>query len=194
MSNIVDKMVDLKSDLVAFGDLITSTSFVEGNKVALDVMLNNQGLSPVDKTADVADSKLKMQKSWSDEMTAKERITFAARKIVNSVSSRFKYTVLLAHSSMDLVASLVMAVASTILLPTGLDLPVEKRWRHTGIALYTVLNSVLGVVSPHIASKSQMLFTVSVLSIHGKSFQEKLDKILSVFKTPSHTDQPSVAA
>jgi len=131
----------VKEKSKTFVDLVDSNSFVEGAKTSALVYLKSTQELP----------------QWND-MPGKQKLSFAGRWILKQVSNRYNFAVLCIRASLDFVAMLVKAVGNSVLFACGCKNSAKRRWRQTGVALFTLLNSgTLGIINPNWGSKVQLL-------------------------------------
>jgi len=160
LRNITDVFVTLQDSAAPFFHLLQSTSFIEANKIAIPQLLLEV-----------------FKKNWS-QMDIRERTFSVGRSISSTISTRFNYLVLLCKSSLDLVIVLIKAVVSTILKIVVHSQEPAKHWRHFGVALFTIINSTFGIITPKYANLSQLFFSVTTLSIKGKNVKDKINNLI----------------
>lgn len=170
--DIFKEISTLGNQIAPFTDLAQSSSFIEGNKIAITQLVNNL-----------------IEKPWHD-LSRSEKFKSLAGRAVEFVAYRFDYLVALGHASLDFVASLIKAIASSALRLISNDVTPVKYWRHTGVALFSILNSTLGVVTPTIANFGQLGCSAALVSIHGKNVKDQVSTIIEIVKEKLKLNTP----
>lgn len=157
---MTDAFETLRDKAAPLFHLLQSTSFIEGNKIALPELI-----------ADV------FKKSWG-EMNHRERCLHIGKNICSMFSKRFDYLILVCKSSLDFIVATIKAIAATLLKWVIKSQDPAKHWRHTGVALFTIFNSVFGIITPKYANLSQLFFSVTVLGITGRNVKDKINNLI----------------
>lgn len=160
LTGITEAFDALKTSATPLVHLLQSTSFIEGNKIALPQLVHRV-----------------LQKSWS-QMTRKERAAHVGKEICSTLAKRFDYAVLFAKSTLDLLVSTIKAIAATLLATFMTSQEPAKHWRHVGVAIFTVFNSIFGLITPTLANRTQLFFSVTLLGITGRNIEEKINNLI----------------
>lgn len=162
--SVFDEIRSIGNSLIPVVNLLESNSFVEGNKIAINQIIHNY-----------------LQKPWNN-LNGGEKFKSLCGRAVNFVSNRCDYVKALGFATWDFVVTLIRAVASSVLRIFTADATPSKHWHLTGFALFSIVNSVLGIVTPTLANGSQCIFTALVIKGRVDSVRSEVSAVVDILR------------